>query len=143
MFFLADGDMAVLTEKGVQLCDFDGRPVKRQVQHVPVCRRARPHPDVAVPRDVVEALGKEVPCEDPLHRVVRSDVKSHPDRVWIVSPVIQACGERNSTMFGDDEPQPKLRCDDGAGIHYRLNLCFVRPRLPRGTVVQHYCAGSG
>jgi glutamine---fructose-6-phosphate transaminase (isomerizing) len=34
MFFLADGDMAVLTEAGVQLCDFHGRPVKRQVQHV-------------------------------------------------------------------------------------------------------------
>jgi glucosamine--fructose-6-phosphate aminotransferase (isomerizing) len=34
MFFLADGDMAVLTQDGVQLCDFDGRLVKRQVQHV-------------------------------------------------------------------------------------------------------------
>ena len=34
MFFLADGDMAILTADGVQLCDFDGRPVKRQVQHV-------------------------------------------------------------------------------------------------------------
>jgi glucosamine--fructose-6-phosphate aminotransferase (isomerizing) len=34
MFFLADGDMAVLTPDGVQLCDFDGRPVNRQVQHV-------------------------------------------------------------------------------------------------------------
>jgi glucosamine--fructose-6-phosphate aminotransferase (isomerizing) len=34
MFFLADGDMAVLTRDGVQLCDFDGRPVNRQVQHV-------------------------------------------------------------------------------------------------------------
>src|ERR1700744_3215187 len=34
MFFLADGDMAVLTQDGVQLCDFDGRPVKRQIQHV-------------------------------------------------------------------------------------------------------------
>jgi glucosamine--fructose-6-phosphate aminotransferase (isomerizing) len=34
MFFLADGDMAVLTQEGVQLCDFEGRPVNRQVQHV-------------------------------------------------------------------------------------------------------------
>src|ERR1700734_2285907 len=34
MFFLADGDMAVLTPEGVQLSDFDGRTVKRQVQHV-------------------------------------------------------------------------------------------------------------
>jgi len=34
MFFLADGDMAVLTHDGVQLTDFDGRPVNRQVQHV-------------------------------------------------------------------------------------------------------------
>ncbi len=34
MFFLADGDMAVLTLDGVQLTDFDGRPVNRQVQHV-------------------------------------------------------------------------------------------------------------
>jgi glucosamine--fructose-6-phosphate aminotransferase (isomerizing) len=34
MFFLADGDMAVLTQDGVQLCDFDGRPVNRKVQHV-------------------------------------------------------------------------------------------------------------
>jgi len=34
MFFLADGDMAVLTQDGVQLCDFDGHPITRQVQHV-------------------------------------------------------------------------------------------------------------
>src|SRR5579862_2260151 len=34
MFFLADGDMAILTSEGVQISDFNGRPVKRQVQHV-------------------------------------------------------------------------------------------------------------
>jgi glucosamine--fructose-6-phosphate aminotransferase (isomerizing) len=34
MFFLADGDMAVLTPAGVQLSDFEGRPVKRQVSHI-------------------------------------------------------------------------------------------------------------
>src|ERR1700678_3003711 len=34
MFYLADGDMAVLTPSGVQLSDFDGRPVSRQVTHV-------------------------------------------------------------------------------------------------------------
>ncbi|HZT33497.1 MAG TPA: glutamine--fructose-6-phosphate transaminase (isomerizing) [Bryobacteraceae bacterium] len=34
MFFLADGDMAVLTEDGVRLSDFDGRPVNRQVSHI-------------------------------------------------------------------------------------------------------------
>jgi glutamine---fructose-6-phosphate transaminase (isomerizing) len=34
MFFLADGDMAVLTPTGVQLSDFEGRPVKRQVSHI-------------------------------------------------------------------------------------------------------------
>jgi glucosamine--fructose-6-phosphate aminotransferase (isomerizing) len=34
MFFLADGDMAVLTPEGVQLSDFKGRPINRQVQHV-------------------------------------------------------------------------------------------------------------
>jgi len=34
MFFLADGDMAILTRDGVRLCDFDGRPVRRQVTHV-------------------------------------------------------------------------------------------------------------
>ena len=34
MFFLADGDMAMLTREGVQLTDFDGRPVKRQVSHI-------------------------------------------------------------------------------------------------------------
>jgi glutamine---fructose-6-phosphate transaminase (isomerizing) len=34
MFFLADGDMAVLTEEGVRLSDFEGRPVNRQVTHV-------------------------------------------------------------------------------------------------------------
>jgi glucosamine--fructose-6-phosphate aminotransferase (isomerizing) len=31
MFFLADGDMAILTLDGVHLTDFNGRPVKRQV----------------------------------------------------------------------------------------------------------------
>ena len=34
MFFLADGDMAVITADGVRLYDFDGRPVTRQVQHI-------------------------------------------------------------------------------------------------------------
>ena len=34
MFFLADGDMAVLTSAGVQLMDFEGRPIERPVQHV-------------------------------------------------------------------------------------------------------------
>ena len=34
MFFLADGDMAVLTPDGVHLSDFDGRPVNRQVSHI-------------------------------------------------------------------------------------------------------------
>ncbi len=34
MFFLADGDMAVLTKSGVQVTDFDGRPVSRQVSHI-------------------------------------------------------------------------------------------------------------
>jgi glucosamine--fructose-6-phosphate aminotransferase (isomerizing) len=34
MFFLADGDMAVLTHEGVRLSDFEGRPVNRQVSHI-------------------------------------------------------------------------------------------------------------
>jgi glucosamine--fructose-6-phosphate aminotransferase (isomerizing) len=34
MFFLADGDMAVLTRSGVKLSDFNGNHVNRQVQHV-------------------------------------------------------------------------------------------------------------
>jgi glucosamine--fructose-6-phosphate aminotransferase (isomerizing) len=34
MFFLADGDVAVLTADGVHLTDFNGRPIKRQVTHI-------------------------------------------------------------------------------------------------------------
>src|SRR5689334_4800177 len=34
MFFLADGDMAILTPSGVRLSDFDGRSVRRQVSHI-------------------------------------------------------------------------------------------------------------
>ncbi len=34
MFFLADGDLAVITPCGVQLMDFDGQPIVRQVQHI-------------------------------------------------------------------------------------------------------------
>jgi glucosamine--fructose-6-phosphate aminotransferase (isomerizing) len=34
MFFLADGDLAVLTPDGVRLSDFDGCPVNRQVSHI-------------------------------------------------------------------------------------------------------------
>jgi glucosamine--fructose-6-phosphate aminotransferase (isomerizing) len=34
IFFLGDGDLAVITGEGVQLTDFDGKPVVRQVQHV-------------------------------------------------------------------------------------------------------------
>ncbi len=32
--FLMDGDVAVLTPEGVLLTDFEGRPIKRQVQHI-------------------------------------------------------------------------------------------------------------
>ncbi len=34
LFFLADGDLAVITPDGVQLTDFHGNPIVRQVQHV-------------------------------------------------------------------------------------------------------------
>jgi glutamine---fructose-6-phosphate transaminase (isomerizing) len=34
LFFLADGDLAVITPSGVQLSDFEGRPITRQVQHI-------------------------------------------------------------------------------------------------------------
>ena len=34
VFFLVDGDVAVLTPGGVRLTDFDGKPIKRQVSHV-------------------------------------------------------------------------------------------------------------
>ena len=34
LFFLADGDLAVITPGGVQLTDFEGNPIVRQVQHV-------------------------------------------------------------------------------------------------------------
>jgi glutamine---fructose-6-phosphate transaminase (isomerizing) len=34
MFFLSDGDMAVLTPEGVHLTDFSGRSIKRQVSHI-------------------------------------------------------------------------------------------------------------
>src|SRR5450432_3693001 len=34
IYFLGDGDLAVVTPDGVHLSDFDGRPVRRQIQHV-------------------------------------------------------------------------------------------------------------
>jgi glucosamine--fructose-6-phosphate aminotransferase (isomerizing) len=34
VFFLADGDLAVITSEGVRLSNFDGQPVKRQVTHI-------------------------------------------------------------------------------------------------------------
>jgi len=34
LFFLADGDLAVISPQGVHISDFDGKPVERQVQHV-------------------------------------------------------------------------------------------------------------
>lgn len=34
IFFLADGDMAVVTPTGIELTDFEGKPIRRQVQHV-------------------------------------------------------------------------------------------------------------
>jgi glucosamine--fructose-6-phosphate aminotransferase (isomerizing) len=34
VFFLADGDLAVLTPQGVRLMDFDGRAIQRSVQHI-------------------------------------------------------------------------------------------------------------
>ncbi|HLX00035.1 MAG TPA: glutamine--fructose-6-phosphate transaminase (isomerizing) [Candidatus Acidoferrales bacterium] len=34
IFFMADGDMAVLTPQGVRVTDFEGRPIQRPVQHI-------------------------------------------------------------------------------------------------------------
>ncbi len=34
IFFMADGDMVVLTPQGVRTMDFEGRPVQRAVQHI-------------------------------------------------------------------------------------------------------------
>src|SRR5437588_1544353 len=34
LFFLADGDLAVITPNGVQLTDFDGNPVTREISHI-------------------------------------------------------------------------------------------------------------
>ena len=34
IYFLTDGDMAILTLAGVELTDFDGNPVKREITHV-------------------------------------------------------------------------------------------------------------
>src|SRR5271155_3646895 len=34
LFFLGDGDLAVVTPEGVKVTDFNGKPVTRQVQHV-------------------------------------------------------------------------------------------------------------
>jgi glucosamine--fructose-6-phosphate aminotransferase (isomerizing) len=34
LFFLGDGDLAVITPQGVQLTDFNGQPIVREVQHV-------------------------------------------------------------------------------------------------------------
>ena len=34
LFFLADGDLAVITPSGVQLSDFEGQPITREVQHI-------------------------------------------------------------------------------------------------------------
>ncbi len=34
LFFLADGDLATITRSGVQLTDFEGRHIEREVQHI-------------------------------------------------------------------------------------------------------------
>ena len=34
LFFLGDGDLAVITPQGVKLTDFEGCPIQRQVQHI-------------------------------------------------------------------------------------------------------------
>jgi len=34
MYFLADGDLAVLTQSGVKVTDFDGKPLERKTQHI-------------------------------------------------------------------------------------------------------------
>jgi len=34
LFFLGDGDLAVITPAGVKLTDFTGKPIKREVQHI-------------------------------------------------------------------------------------------------------------
>ncbi|HXX46150.1 MAG TPA: glutamine--fructose-6-phosphate transaminase (isomerizing) [Candidatus Acidoferrales bacterium] len=34
VFFLGDGEMAILTAQGVQLCDFESHPIRRPAQHI-------------------------------------------------------------------------------------------------------------
>jgi len=34
LYFLADGDMAIITRDGVELTDFEGKAIRRQIQHI-------------------------------------------------------------------------------------------------------------
>ena len=34
VYFLADGDMAILTREGVKLTDFNGKPIERTITHI-------------------------------------------------------------------------------------------------------------
>jgi glutamine---fructose-6-phosphate transaminase (isomerizing) len=34
IFFLADGDLAIVSSSGIELTDFEGRPIRRNVQHI-------------------------------------------------------------------------------------------------------------
>src|SRR5215467_4071211 len=91
-----------------------------------MCRPGRPYLDIPVARRPVEPDREQVPREDPLNRFVDADVERHPDRIRIVTPVVQTCRQGDSAMPGNNERQAKLRCDDRAGIH-SLAKPLLRP----------------
>jgi hypothetical protein len=49
-------------------------------------------------------------------------MKGHPDRVRIVTPVVQTGRERNAIVFWNHESEAELGCDGVAAVH-----CLAKP----------------
>src|ERR1017187_8466488 len=95
---------------------------QRDVEHPVVFRGRRPDPDVTFAGRLGQALGEQVPREDPLHGLVHADMKGHPDRVRVIGPVVETGRERNAIVFWNHESEAELGCDDLAAVH-----CLTKP----------------
>jgi len=67
-----------------------------------------PHPDIALTRGPGQARGKQIPGEDPLYRILGSDMERHPYGVRVSDAVAKASHERNGPMLRNHKTETEL-----------------------------------
>src|ERR1022692_2070887 len=97
---------------------------ERDVQDVRTVVALRPDLHVALASLDFKARGQQLSCEDPLNRLVGSDVECHLDRIGIVGAVVETGHQGNGSMLGDYQAEAQLSGDRNAVHHGVLTFAL-------------------